>query len=325
MSAGAWVSSWRLRFLLAACLALTLLSTTVSGGTARGSFAATLSSASPLIPVAMGAAIVIATGRIDLSVAGAISMHGTVILLFATLGLHPIAAYTVSFGFALVVGVSVSVLVVRLGIPSLIATLAASILFAGAALLIDGILIRTAVDRIGETGLIIATRTLPANYLWDFFGTPWVWALVIAIVAVFWRYQTLSGLRHLAVGFSASAATRAVLPVQRIASRAFLISSLSAWLTALLLMIGFQGGGWNPGAGSGMELTAILVAVMGGTNITGGTFDPFGVVVATLLWASLLQLQYVVPGLGPETQLLFTGVLVTLVAFSQSRRQATDK
>jgi ribose transport system permease protein len=315
-----------LRLVLLASVSLLIFATSAAvGGSVTGVATSVFSAAFPLIPLSLGAAVVISAGEIDLSVAGAISMYGTLILLMSTAGLSPALALPSSLCLACAVGFLIGCLVVRFRVPSLVATLGVGMVCAGVALLFDGIVGRRAATAIAGGDVAHAVRTVPQAYQLGLFQLTGLWAGAAGATAIGWRYFTLSALRHLAVGMNRNAASLAALPVNRIRFQSFVGSSLLAWLTAMLLMIGFQGGGWNPGSGRGLELIAIVIAVLGGTRITGGWFDPIGLMVASVLWVSLSQLQYVVPGLGPETQLLFTGTMVVLVAIAQSRKAARNE
>lgn len=312
----------RPKTLLGICLIGAMgLATFAIGGNALGILTATLNSAWPLVPLAMGSALVIASGEIDLSVAGAVSMYGMLALFLANAGWPPALVVFASLLVGLAIASLNAVAVVRLGIPSLIATLATGLVCAGIALLLDSILTSSALDSLASDGNARVTRTLPAAYQLGAFRITYGWAIVVGLGLVAWRFFTLAGIRHLAVGLDREAATAAVLPVSRIRASALIASGLLAWLSSTLLQIGFQGGGWNPGAGRGLELTGIVVAVLGGTRITGGVFDPLAVMLAAILWQALGQLQYVLPGLGPETQLLFTGIIVAVVALMQARQR----
>lgn len=326
MNEGRWTAYTRWarqsRALLSFCLIGAIGAASIAiDASPRGVVAATLSSSWPLVPLALGSAVVIAAGEIDLSVAGAVSLYGMAGLFLASLGWSPPLVVASSLLLACVVSTFNAIAVVRYGVPALIATLASGLVCAGGALLLDSVLATAATAAVAGGGEPAVTRTLPVTYQLGLFRATSTWAIAAVITATFWRFFTLAGLRHLAVGLDPEAAMAAVLPVSRIRATAIVVSGLLAWVSSMLLHIGFQGGGWNPATGRGLELTAIVIAVLGGTRITGGTLDPIAVMLAAMLWQAMGQLQYVVPGLGPETQLLFTGTIVAAIAFIQARQR----
>ena len=70
-------------------------------------------------------------------------------------------------------------------------------------------------------------------------------------------------------------------------------------------------------AGLWIELDAILAVVIGGTALTGGRFSLAGTVVGALLIQTLTTTIYTI-GIPPETTLLFKALVVTVVCLLQS-------
>lgn len=122
-------------------------------------------------------------------------------------------------------------------------------------------------------------------------------------------------MRHVAVGLDREAAKLAGINVRVVRLRAFVLAALLVYISTMLFMIDYQGGGWSAATGRGFELAAIAAAVIGGTTITGGRFSPVGVAMGVGVWAALGHLCIMVRFLDPEHQNLAAGVLLIVVAF----------
>ena len=84
-----------------------------------------------------------------------------------------------------------------------------------------------------------------------------------------------------------------------------------AWLNEFFAV---RIGSWNIDSARGYELFAIASAVIGGTRVEGGRFDPLSVVLA----AAFVQLTNGImhlTSLPSETSYLFTGLALAMVCF----------
>lgn len=105
---------------------------------------------------------------------------------------------------------------------------------------------------------------------------------VLATIAWAVMTQTVVGRRLQAVGSNAEAARLSGIAVERYRIGAFVLVSLTAGLAGVLFACRL--GSVNPTALTGMELTVIAAAILGGTSLYGGS----GSVVRTLAGAFLL-------------------------------------
>src|SRR5690606_19394765 len=103
--------------------------------------------------------------------------------------------------------------------------------------------------------------------------------------------------------------------VGRVTIAAYAIAGLCAAVTALIMVARFTTA--TEALGTGMELTAIAAAVIGGVSLSGGVGSMFGPMVgAFLLGVVLLGLTLL--GVPQFTQQIITGVIL-LVAISYHR------
>src|SRR6185437_15512061 len=162
----------------------------------------------------------------------------------------------------------------RTRINSFIGTLATSIVYGGLAVVITGGLTVTVLN--SSFGALGQDTLLGIKY------TGWVWIL-FAIVSGFVLSRTTFGRYVYAVGGNVEAARLSGVRVGVVRTTAFAISGLAAGLAVILLASRTQSAAAN--LGSGMELTAISAAVVGGTSILGGEGAIWRGVLGTLLLA----------------------------------------
>ena len=223
--------------------------------------------------LACGETLCIIAGVFDLSVGANVSVSGVVACKVAnsaspTLGL--IAGAATGLGL----GIANGIVIDRTRINSFIGTLATSIVMGGLAIIITGGLIQTVLNtRFGALGQgSLFQITYPG---WFF--------IAFAIVTAFVLGRTTFGRYVYAVGGNAEAARLSGVRVGVIRGACFAMSGLAAGIAGMLLASRTQSAAAD--LGSGMELTAISAAVVGGTSILGGEGAIWRGVLGTLLLA----------------------------------------
>lgn len=244
----------------------------------RGSVLTMLPFASVLAIAAIGQNLVVMQGGIDLSVAGAISLavvitthvpHGDNGLLLPALGLGLVVA--------IVAGIVNGLLIGRLGLNAIVATLGMNALLYAGVLGISGGTPRRTTDLLARTagGL---TLGIP-NSVYVAVGV-----IVVAVVAV---KLTSAGRRFEAVGANPAAAAATALPVTRHRAGAYVWAQILYWLAGVLLAgvisqpTAFQGDAYL--------LPSVAAVVLGGTSLLGGRGYLLATAVAALFLSQLDQ------------------------------------
>ena len=223
--------------------------------------------------LACGETICIIAGVFDLSVGANVSVSGVVACKVAnstspTLGLFAGAATGLGLGIAN------GIVIDRTRINSFIGTLATSIVIGGLAIIITGGLIQTVINpSFGHVG---------QDSLFQITYPGWVFLLFAVVTAVLLG-RTTFGRYVYAVGGNVEAARLSGVRVGVIRGACFATSGLAAGIAGVLLASRTQSAAAN--LGSGMELTAISAAVVGGTSILGGEGAIWRGVLGTLLLA----------------------------------------
>lgn len=278
-----------------------------------GSLVDILRFGAPLILVALGMTLVIATGGIDLSVGSVVAICGALACLRISGQTDQNAvggvlmAVALAVGLAIVLGVWNGTLVALVGIQPIIATLVLMVAGRGLAQLITD-------------GQIVTINSSPykligAGYVW---GLPFsiLLSLVMVAVAVLLTRRTALGMLIEAVGDNATASRLAGVRARGITITVYAFCGLCAGIAGLMISSNVSSADGN-NAGLWIELDAILAVVIGGTPLTGGRFSLAGTVLGALIIQALSTTIYTV-GVPPETTLLFKALVVTAVCLAQS-------
>jgi ribose transport system permease protein len=224
---------------------------------------------------AIGMTFVILTGGIDVSV-GSTAALSSVLSMGVVVNMNMPPAIGLLTG--LVVGAGVGALnglmVTKLGISPLIATLATLSAGSGIAFAYsDGGNI-TPVPKVLTDMVSAKIAGIPLLI-------PAV--LVLAFLAHLALTRTTYGRSIYAVGGNKEAALLAGIRVDRVTMNAYIIAGLSAGMAGLLLTGRLASG--SPRAGDGIELTVIAAVVIGGTSLFGGQGNIKGTLLGVLLIA----------------------------------------
>jgi ribose transport system permease protein len=234
-----------------------------------GNFQGMLSSQAVLLILTLGLLPTLAAGELDLSIGGT---FGVAVVLLGSLnaqhGYSIGAAIAITLGFGLLVGLVNSLLIVKVGIPSIVATLGMGTFLAGIALGIT----HTAIPGV-STVLVDAVRT-------NTFGVQLVFFYGLALTVLAWYVFALTPIgRYLFfVGAGRSVARLSGIRVDavRVGSLVFtaVVSAVAGMLFAGLL------GSADPTVGPSFLLPAYSAAFLGATAITPGRFNPWGTFIA---------------------------------------------
>jgi ribose transport system permease protein len=235
----------------------------------------------------LGQLLVVQQGGIDLSVAGGISLAVVIVTHepdgdSARLG----GAVVMAIAFAVAAGLVNGLLVSRLRLSAIIATLGTNALLYGAVFAVSG-------------GTPRSTTRLLARIAGDAtWGIPHAAGFAVAALAVVWLLtkRTVAGRRFEAIGANPAAARAIGLRVRVHRTLAFAWAQLLYCLAGILL----AGITHQPTAfqGDSLLLPSVAVVVLAGTSLLGGRGFPVATVIAAVF---LRELQQFVLALGVDT------------------------
>ena len=288
---------------------------TVRDGELYGAIIDILRNSAPLMLVALGMTLVIATRGIDLSVGAVMAVSGAVALTIIDGSSSPGSTSTVLVAIAIGVGVALGLgawngfLVAVLHIQPIIATLVLMLAGRGIALLITG-------------GFITTVNSPPLKYvasgylLWLPFSFVLA-AAAVAVIALFER-RTALGVLTEAVGINPEASRLAGVRSRGIIFGAYVVSGTLAGIAGIIYSSNIMAADANA-AGDLIELYAILAVVLGGTSLMGGKFSIAGTVIGVFT-IQTLKSTITFLGVPPPVSPLFLAMVVIIVVLIQSRR-----
>ncbi|MBO0608950.1 ABC transporter permease [Myceligenerans salitolerans] len=291
------------------------LQVTVTDGHLFGAPVDILRAAAPLLLIALGMTLVIATRGIDLSVGAVVAVSGAVALEYISASPDPgspvtvLVAVAIALGLSLLLGLWNGFLVTVLGIQPIIATLILMTAGRGVAMLITG-------------GFITTVTSEPYKGLNSgfFLGLPtaiWIAVGLFAVVAVVVR-RTALGMLLEATGINPAASRLAGVRSRTLTWTVYAAAGLLAGLAGILVSADTMAADAN-NAGIFIELDAILAVVIGGTALSGGKFNLSGTFAGVLVIATL-ERTVTVLGISPHVTPLFMALVVVTVTLLQSPR-----
>ncbi len=225
----------------------------------------------PVLIVALGMTLVIATEGIDLSVGSIMAIAAALLPLW--LGAGPEAAILIALLAGAACGAFNGALVAFVGVQPIVATLALFVAGRGLALVLaDGQLKQIENERF----LALGTDEVA--------GVPIlvIVAALLVLLVMFVVRRTTFGRHVVAVGGNPSASFLAGLPVKRTLLLVYVISGVLAAVAGVLATSRLTAS--DPSAiGQLIELSAITAVVVGGTPLTGGRARVVGTVAGALL------------------------------------------
>lgn len=289
------------------------MSVRIQDGHLYGSMIDILRNGAPVLLVALGMTLLIATRGIDLSVGAVAAIAGAVACVYIAGSAQESATSTVITAVSIAVGVCVLLglwngfLVSVIGIQPIIATLVLMTAGRGLAMLITDGQITTVVNpafKVLGAGFV---ATLPVAIL--------IALAVFGVTAVLAR-RTALGMLIESVGINPEASRLAGIHARTITWTVYVFSAFCAGIAGLMIASNTSAADAN-NAGLWIELDAILAVVIGGTSLAGGKFSLTG----TLIGAMFIQtLATTIPTIGipAEANYLFKAVVVIAVCLLQS-------
>lgn len=247
----------------------------------------------PLALVSMSQAILMLTGGISLSIGATVSLGAVIAATTMTGPLGVVGGIAAVAVAGLGIGAISGAIVVRLKLPAIVVTLAASFIIGGAALLI--------LPRPGGAIPIWFSDLLAGN-------TPAALILLI-VTALLWKLYlaTPLGLSLYASGENPVGAYRGGVPVDRSLIAAYAISGLLA--AAAGLFVAAQTGSGDPVIGTAFTLNSIAAAVLGGVGFLGGRGTMRGAIAGSLLLSVMINVMFFL-GFPPVAQYVAQGLII---------------
>ena len=300
--------------LLAAIIILIFFLIVAPAFRSPASFSLVLYQSSTIGIVAVAVGLLMIGGEFDLSAGVTVTTSGLCAAMVSyQLGLNLWVGALVSLVLALAIGFLNGYLVVRTGIPSFLITLGTFFVLQGANLgitkLVTGSVSSNNINQmdgfnslhaIFASSFKIGSVNVQITVIW--------WLLMVAAAA--WILQrTRVGNWIFAVGGNDASARAVGVPTKRVKIGLFMGVSFLAWFIGMHTLFNFLT--LQAGGGVGNEFIYIIAAVVGGTLLTGGFGNAYGVAIGAFIFG-MTSLCIVYAGWDPNWFKAFLGVMLLL-------------
>lgn len=268
--------------------------------------------------MALGVMLAMITGGIDLSVVGIANMTaiGSAMIMLnmvpadasGSQALGGIAiAVLVSLAGGAVAGLINGLLIAKVRIPAILATLGTLELFTGVAIILSA----------GRpiSGLPMAYSEFVGGKLWVI-PMPLVIFIVVALVIAFLMTRTSFGTQLYMLGTNATAAKFSGLKSTSLIIRTYVISGLCASLAGLVMLANYNSA--KADYGVAYTLLTVLIVVLGGVNPNGGSGKLAGVVLAIVILQVLSSGLNMFPNISNFYRPLIWGAVLLFVVSTSS-------
>lgn len=260
--------------------------------------------------IALGMTFVILTGGIDLSVGSTLALTSAIFAGLLQNGMNTGLAILVAVGLGLILGLINGILITKGKLAPFIVTLATMTIFRGLTLVYtDGRPIAGPKDN-------FAFKFLGKG---QFFGIPFQVILFILAFLILWIIlnKTSLGRKIYAVGGNEKASFISGINIDKVKIWVYVISSLMAVLSGLVLTSRLNSA--QPTAGAAYEMDAIAAVVLGGTSMTGGSGSLTGTLIGILI-LGVLNNGLNLLGVSSFYQQIVKGIVILIAVLIDRKR-----
>jgi rhamnose transport system permease protein len=276
-----------------------------------GTIQAIIQSGMDVSPLVLGMIFILMLGDIDVSVASTMIFSSMVTGLCCSAGVPAIIAVFAGILAGALCGAFNGFCVAYIGMPAVIVTIATSMLFRG--------IVKIVLD-------VNVLKEFPSFYTaiaWvNIAGIPLslVVFLLMGVVFVFILHKSKFGRKLYVIGNNATCAEYSGIDVRKTKMIVFILMGAMCGV-ASIFFVGRMGGSVSSTMGTGYEMTAIAICVLGGVSTNGGKGKVYGPVIATLIMAFLTYTLGLLE-VDANTRKIVTGfILIIAVLIPNVNRQ----
>ncbi len=261
--------------------------------------------------IALGMTAVIITGGIDLSVGSVMGVVGIVTAMVLNAGQPLVVGVAAGLATALFCGLVNGALIAYLNLSPFVVTLGMLSIARSLAMVISENRMVYEFGPDEDAFVQLGGGTL--------FGVAHPMLLLVVLTVVFivaFKYTTW-GRWVYAVGGNEQAARLTGVPVNRIKLSVYMLSSLMAGISAILI-VGWLGSAINA-LGQTYELRVIASSVIGGANLMGGAGGAYGAFIGAAL-IEVIRNSLLLAGVDPNWQGAFVGLFIILAVMLEKIR-----
>ncbi len=276
----------------------------------EGTITAIIESGMDIGPIALGMILVMILGNIDISVASIMILASMVTGFMCEAGLPVPLCILAMLLVGCICGLVNGLMVTYAKMPSIIATLATQMFFRG---LVEVILNTATLNTFPSFYAVAACE--------DIAGVPVSMLIFIVLSLLFFWILHVSdfGRKIYLVGNNPTTAFYSGISVNKVTIAVYVISGfMSAF--ASILFVGRMGGGISPSMGTGYEMNAIAVCVLGGVSPNGGKGKIYGPFIGTFIMTFLIY-SLGLMGVEANTRKTVIGIILLVAVMIPNIRQ----
>lgn len=248
--------------------------------------------------ISAGMTFVIISGNFDISVGAVAALSGVIVMRLATTGTNLFLAIIAAIVVCAIIGLVNGIMVAKINVPSLIATMAMVTIVRGILLMI--------------TGGYPITQTIPmldslGNGYFLGIPMPVIVFILVVIVSYIVLTQTKFGRHVYSVGGNQDASKLNGINVDNQKIKVFIINAVLAAIAGLVLT--GRLGTASPVAGDSYDMDAIASVVIGGTSVSGGSGSVLKTIIGVLLM-SVINNSFNLLGIDIFFQYIFKGLII---------------
>lgn len=267
----------------------------------RGTIQAIIESGMDLSMLVLGMILILMLGDIDVSCAANMILSAMVTGLMMDAGLPVILCVVCGVITGGICGAFNGFFVAYMKMPAVIVTISTSMLFRG--------IVKIVLD-------VNVLKNFPSFYTalaWtDIAGVPvaMIAFLLISIIFIILLHKTTFGRKLYMIGNNPTVTTYSGINVEKTKMQVFIIMGIMCGL-ASIFFVGRMGGGVSSTMGTGYEMDAIAICVLGGVSTNGGKGKVYGPIIATFIMAFLIYTLGLM-GVDANSRKIMTGIILII-------------
>lgn len=268
--------------------------------------------------LAVGEMFVLITGGIDISIGSTLSLAGVVSAMQMSkhMELPTVVWIAVGLGVGLICGLVNGILIGKLKIVPMIATLGTMYIFRGMSFLVSG------GQWLFPHQFTESFINCAAGKTFGLYNVIWFEIIILIIAGVFMNFFTV-GRRIFAIGTNVESSHVAGINDGNIKLVAYGICGALAGLCGMLYTANYAMCSYT--MGEGYEMTAIAICILGGVAITGGRATIDGVIIGNLMMSVITYFISLLPGLSVWQDAIQGAIIIVAVLINVSMIKAADK
>jgi len=269
-----------------------------------------LRDSSMAIIAGIGMTMLLITGDVDLSIGSLVAFVGVVTMDIINKTMNVALGVLAGMGLGAVVGLINGIVRTKLKVNSLIGTIAMM-------MILRGMVYIYSIAAIQNYHQLKALYEIGNGYI-GFMPIPILIMLVLYFVFLFIVTRSVMGRRLYATGGNYTAAKISGIKVDNLKLLTFMMNSILASISGIILVSRMNSG--QPNAGSGFELSVIAGVILGGTSLGGGEGTLIGTLIVVLI-LRIINNGIIILRLNQDLQIVISGIVIIIAVFIDNKRK----